>query len=70
MDFAALYEVLVDNVDIQIWPGDTDYTGDDSIIFEGKLYDCRKAVAPYMYNDIFQIEIDDHGKLYVGIEVN
>lgn len=80
MDLINLYEVLVDNVEIQVWgrtyddAGDADKYGfgDDSegIIFEGRLYDSYKAVEPYEYCRIFQIEVDDHGKLYVGIELD
>lgn len=66
MDLINLYEVLVQNVDIQVWSDDA---SDDNIIFEGKLYDSRRAVKPYEYCRIFQIEVDDNGKLYVGIEV-
>lgn len=66
MDLINLYEVLVQDLDIQVW---ADAASDDNIIFEGKLYDSYKAVKPYNYNRIFQIEVDDHGKLYVGIEV-
>lgn len=69
MDLINLYEVLIDNVEIQVWTGDSEYTGEDSIIFEGRKYDSYKAVEPYEYCRIFQIEVDDHGKLYVGIEV-
>lgn len=64
MDLINLYEVLVDNIDIQVW------TADDTIFFEGKLYDSYKVIKPYEYCRIFQIEVDDHGKLYVGIEVD
>lgn len=69
MDLDALYEVIVDDIDIQVWCGDED-TFKDGIIYEGTLYASRKVVDPYMYNRIFQIEVDDHGKLYVGIEVD
>lgn len=68
MDLFSLYEVLIDNVDIQIWSNDTDT--EDNIIFEGSKYDSYKIVEPYEYCRIFQIEIDDHGKLYVGIEID
>ena len=80
MDLTNLYEVLVDNVEIQVWgrtydgSGDTDKYGfgDDSqgVIFEGRLYDSYKAVEPYEYCRIFQIEVDNTGKLYVGIELD
>lgn len=80
MDLINLYEVLVDNVEIQVWgrtydgAGDADKYGFDDdnegIIFEGKLFDSHKAIEPYEYCRIFQIEVDDHGKLYVGIEVS
>ena len=68
MDLINLYEVLVQNVDIQVWCSD-DSNFKDGIIFEGKLYDSRRVVEPYEYCRIFQIEVDDQGKLYVGIEV-
>ena len=64
-----LYEVLIDNVDIQIWYHDWSIS-DERIIFEGKLFDSRKAVDPYMECRVDQIEVDDHGKLYVLIEVD
>ncbi len=67
MDLDALYEVLIDNIDIQVWSHD-DSIFEDGIIFEGKLFDSRRIVEPYMFCRIFQIEVDDHGKLYVGIE--
>ena len=38
MDLINLYEVLVDNIDIQVW------TADDTIFFEGKLYDSYKNI--------------------------
>lgn len=65
MDLINLYEVLVQNVDIQVW---TDAASDDNIVFEGKLYDSYKAVEPYNYQRVVQIEVDDHGKLYVCVE--
>lgn len=68
MDLDALYEVIVDNIDIQVWSDDVD--SDDNIIFEGKFFDSYKLVEPYMYCRIFQIEVDDHGRLYVGIETD
>lgn len=69
MDLINLYEVLVDNVEIQVWSHDADSLFEDGIIFEGKLFDSYKAVEPYEYCRIFQIEVDDHGKLYVGLEL-
>lgn len=68
MDLDALYEVLIDNIDIQIWCNDDD-TFNDGIIFEGKLFNSRAVVSPFMYCRVFQIELDAHGKMYVGIEV-
>lgn len=68
MDLINLYEVLIQNVDIQVWCSD-DANFKDGIIFDGKLYDSRKVIKPYEYRRIFQIEVDDYGKLYVGIEV-
>lgn len=68
MDLINLYEVLVDNVEIQVWSPDADSLFEDGIIFEGKLFDSYKAVEPYEYCRIFQIEVDNQGKLYVGIE--
>ena len=78
MDLINLYDVLVDNVEIQVWGRTYDGVGDadkygfgddgEGTIFEGKLFDSYKAVEPYEYCRIFQIEVDDHGKLYVGIE--
>ena len=67
MDLINLYEVLIDNVEIQIWSDATDT--EDNIIFEGRKYDSYKIVEPYEYCRIFQIEVDSHGKLYVGIEI-
>ena len=67
MDLDALYEVLIDDVEIQVWcPNEPDFT--DGIIYEGGLYKSHKVVAPYMYRRIVQIEVDDHGKLYVCID--
>lgn len=66
MDLINLYEVLIDNIDIQVWDMSS---ADDNIIFEGELYDSRKVIEPYEYCRVVQIEVDDHGKLYVGIEV-
>ena len=75
-----LYEVLVDNVDIQVWGRTYDGAGDadkygfgdagEGIIFEGKFFDSYKAVDPYMGCRVFQIEVDNQGKLYVGIEID
>ena len=80
MDLINLYEVLVDNIKIQVWGrtydgmGDADKYGfgddNEGIIFEGRLYDSHNAVRPYEYCRIFQIEVDDKGKLYVGIELD
>ena len=64
-----LYEVLVDNVDIQIWYHDWSIS-DERIVFEGKLFDSHKAVDYYLGCRVEQIEVDDHGKLYVEIEVD
>ena len=70
MDLDALYEVLLDNVDIQVWYNSDRSGVGDGIIFEGKFYDSYKAVEPYMYCRVFSIEVDNTGKLYVGIEVD
>lgn len=79
MDLTNLYEVLVDNVEIQVWghiyngygDGDKHGFGDDNegVIFEGRLYDSYKAVEPYEYCRVVQIEVDNQGKLYVEIEI-
>ena len=68
MDLDALYEVIIDDIDIQVWCSD-DTTFNDGIIFEGSFFKSRKVVEPYMYCRVFQIEIDSHGKMYVGIEM-
>lgn len=67
MDLINLYEVLVQDVDIQVW--DMNSPDDGSIIFEGRRYDSYDAIEPYESCRVVQIEVDDHGKLYVGIEV-
>jgi hypothetical protein len=69
MDLDALYEVIVDDIDIQVWCAD-ESAFKDGIIFEGSFFKSRKAVEPYMYNRVFQIEVDNQGKLYVGIETD
>ena len=68
MDLGALYDALIDNVDIQVW--DMSAPDDGSIIFEGKRYDSYDAIEPYESCRVVQIEVDDHGKLYVGIETS
>lgn len=68
MDLDALYEVMITDSMIQVWS--PDFSGnDDGIIFEGNIRRSYKTVEPYMYNRVFQIEVDEQGKLYVGIEM-
>lgn len=55
-------------MDIQVWIADPEYGREDSIIFEGPLYDAHSEIESFMNYRIFQVEVDDQGMLYIGIE--
>ena len=69
MDLAALYAVLTgDNMNIQVWVNNPEFDPDDSIIFEGRLYAAYDSIEAYMDCRVFQIEVNNLGMIYIGIE--
>lgn len=68
MDLDALYEVLDGSVQVQVYSPALDDKFEDGIIFEGTMWDSYSAVEDYKQCWVYQIEVDDHGKLYIGIE--
>ena len=68
MDLSNLYEVLTGDMNIQVWVDNPEYGPEDSIIFGGRLYDAYGAIESCLTCRVIQIEVDDSGMLYIGIE--